>query len=258
MSTLTISPIPALRDNYIWVITHPAKHTCVIVDPGEAGPVLETLAQHQLTLVGIFITHHHWDHTDGISAIIARHPAPVFAPHSKNIPSTTHPLKEGDTVSLPDMELSYQIIETPAHTQDHISYYGHNSLFSGDTLFTGGCGRLFEGSAEQMCQSLDKLMALPDTTAIYCGHEYTEKNLQFAHLVEPNNHDIQHRLEQVHQHRLNNQPTVPATLEVEKKTNPFLRYRTANVKAAAETHAHTTFTNPVDVFAEIRRWKDTW
>jgi len=256
MSTLIVQPIPALNDNYIWMIIHPKKQVCVVVDPGDATPALNVLAEQQLKLAGILITHHHWDHTNGIDAIIAAYPAPVFAPYSEHIPQATQRLKQGDKVSLSNMSLSLDVIETPGHTVDHICYYGHGCLFSGDTLFTGGCGRLFEGTAEHMYRSLKTLAALPSDTLVYCGHEYTENNLRFAEQVEPNNPDLKDRIHAVFEIRKRHQPTVPASLAIEKKTNPFLRCDQLSVKAMAEKQVGHSLGSPVDVLTEIRKWKD--
>jgi len=253
---LHIEPINALSDNYIWAIIHPKKKTCAIVDPGAASPVLNYLKEHALTLVGILITHHHWDHTGGINDILQHHTAPIFGPSKDNISILDHFLDEGKTAHLPELEASFQVLDIPSHTLGHIAYYGHGVLFSGDTLFTAGCGRIFEGNAQQMKDALDKLTALPDDTLVYCGHEYTENNLRFAITVEPDNSDIQARLEDVKGLRAQNKPTVPATLALEKKTNPFLRCHLPSVKAAAENYAAHPLNTPTDVLRAIRTWKD--
>jgi hydroxyacylglutathione hydrolase len=253
-SMITITPIPALNDNYIWMILHPASAQAVVVDPGDATPVIKILQAQNIQLTGIMITHHHWDHTNGITALLDYTPVPVYGPNSMDIVS--HPLKEGDILELTQLACRFQVIEIPGHTLDHIAYLGDHSIFSGDTLFTAGCGRVFEGSFQQMYQSLEKLRQLPDNSQVYCGHEYTQANLQFAQAVEPNNTDIQQRINTVNQLRANNQATVPATLAQELKTNPFLRCHLKNVQEIASEQIGQTLTNPVETFAAIRQWKD--
>ena len=255
---MNIIPLCAFNDNYIWVIMHPGNRTCVVVDPGQAEPVLSMLDEQQLRLAGILITHHHWDHTNGIAGLLAEHPVPVFGPATEAIPHVTERLKEGDSMEIAALNLRFQILDIPAHTHGHIAYYGHSLVFTGDTLFTGGCGRLFEGSAEQMYTSLQKLAALPDDTLVYCGHEYTEANLRFAQIVEPENLQLLQRLATTQQLRAQQLPTVPAPLSLEKATNPFLRSHLATVKTAAEQFAGTPLSTPIDVFATVRRWKDGW
>jgi hydroxyacylglutathione hydrolase len=251
-----ILPIPALKDNYIWTIIHTNTQQCMVVDPGDADVVLEVLTQLKLKLAGILVTHHHWDHTQGIPGLLKEFSVPVFGPENPQIPGLSHPLKDGDHLIHSPMQLDLEVLAIPGHTLDHIAYYGHNAVFSGDTLFTGGCGRVFEGTPPQMYHSLERLRQLPDNTSVYCGHEYTENNLQFAQRVEPSNHAIQSRSLETAKLRELNKPTVPALLSLEKETNPFLRCHLENIKQAAQEHFKTKADKPEAVFAQIRRWKD--
>lgn len=237
---------------------HPGNQACVVVDPGDADPVLSLLDQQGLSLTGILITHHHGDHTNGIAKLLAKYSVPVFGPATEAIPGVSKGVQESDIVHIPALNLHFQILDIPAHTQGHIAYYGHSSVFCGDTLFTGGCGRLFEGTAAEMYASLQKLAALPDDTLVYCGHEYTEANLRFAGLVEPDNPALLQRLTVVHSLRAQNQSTVPAPLSLEKATNPFLRAHLPALQKAAEQFAGTPLNDPIEVFTALRRWKDGW
>jgi hydroxyacylglutathione hydrolase len=189
---LEIVPLPALRDNYIWTLR--AGRHAAVVDPGEARPVLEYLARGRLELVAILATHHHPDHVGGIPELLAKGRVPVFGPKGEPIATLTRPVGEGDTVEIPALGLALSVLDIPGHTRAHIAYYGAESLFCGDTLFACGCGRLFEGTPEQMMSSLAKLAALPDSTRVYCGHEYTLANIAFAQQVEPKNAALAARL----------------------------------------------------------------
>lgn len=253
---LTICPIPALKDNYIFALIDKTQHCCAIVDPGEAAPVLHFLKTQALKLSAILVTHHHWDHTDGIAEIIKHHPAPVFGPALENIPSCTHQISDNQMIDIPGQSLTFKVIETKGHTLGHVCYYGHHSLFCGDTLFTGGCGRAFEGTPSQLYHSLQKLMTLPDNTKIYCGHEYTQKNLEFALTLDPNNLILKERLNFVIQQRNQNLPTVPGILEIEKQTNPFLRCHLISIHQAAEARAGRKLLNAESVFEVIRDLKN--
>lgn len=252
-----ILPIKALSDNYIWCLMKASNRCCVIVDPGDADPVLEALATHQLKLTAILITHHHWDHTDGIAKIIEQFNVPVYGPAKEVVDGVTDHLNEGNQVTLDDLDLTLHVTHIPGHTLGHIAYYGHGLLFSGDTLFTGGCGKIFEGTVEQMYSSLAKLAELKENTLVYCGHEYTANNLKFAQLVEPNNPEIAERIKEVAKLRAQDLPTVPATLSIEKSSNPFLRCTHPNVIKAAEAHCGHTLHTPQDVLGVIRAWKNS-
>jgi len=255
---LEIIPITALKDNYIWVLKNKKNRHAVIVDPSEHEPVLKFIKTEGLIPVAILITHHHWDHVGGIAGLISEYNLPVYAPKKEMVKGSTNLVAEGDIVNLPELNLDISVLDVPGHTAGAIAYYSERMLFSGDTLFTAGCGRLFEGSPEQMYRSLSKLKKLPDDTLVYCGHEYTVSNLQFAASVEKNNKIIQKRLNTAKQSRQQNLPTVPATLKIEKQTNPFLRCEEKSVIDAAILREGKKLTNSIEVFATIRRWKDSF
>lgn len=259
---LIISPIPAFNDNYIWMFHAPDSQDVFVVDPGDARPVEEVLSRHGFNLAGILITHHHFDHTGGISELTRNRNIPVYGPDNRNINGITHTLRDNDTVKLSNCQ--FKIIATPGHTLDHITYFTDSgddenpALFCGDTLFVGGCGRLFEGTAEQMYSSLSRLALLPDNTRIYCAHEYTQANLKFARAVEPNNQKLQEQAMQVAELCSENRPTVPSTLRTELDTNPFLRSDQSEVIQAASDRDPSSGANPVDVLRVIRAWKDNF
>lgn len=250
-----ITPIPAFQDNYIWCLHN--NQVAWVVDPGDAAPVETFLAQRNLCLLGILITHHHSDHIGGVAQLARNHPLQViYGPKNPAIAGITHSLREGDRIEV--LGLEFSIVETPGHTLDHIAYFSNTDsplLFCGDTLFAAGCGRLFEGSPEQMYASLQKLAALPAATAVYCTHEYTLANLRFALAVEPDNLATQARFDSAMQVRQATQPTLPSTLQLELATNPFLRATTSSVRAAAAKRGVTSAEN-VQIFAAIRSWKD--
>ena len=236
------------------MILHPKSLQAMVVDPGEASPVIEKLTAQGIQLAGILITHHHWDHTGGIKDLLKRGPIPVYGP--KSLDDVTHPVTEGDIIDLKRLDISFKVIEIPGHTLDHIAYFGNGAVFCGDMLFTAGCGRVFEGTFLQMYQSLQKLAALPAETLIYCGHEYTQANLRFANAVEPENKMIQQRLIEVDAKRAQGEPTVPAPLSLELKTNPFLRCEKKSVQNAAAEHCGKDLANLIEIFTEIRTWKN--
>lgn len=253
---IEIKPVPAFRDNYIWLILDTRRHTVAIVDPGDATPVLDAIKKLQVTPAAILVTHHHHDHIGGINELLQYYQIPVYGPARESIPGMTHPLRDGDIVSLADLDMKFEIIDVPGHTSGHIAYYGDDVLFIGDTLFMAGCGRLFEGTAAQLYHSLNKVAKLPNITQIYCMHEYTLANLRFAQAIEPHNSDIAARIERCNKLREYNLPTVPGSLACEKTTNPFLRINVAEVISAAEKFAGHKLDHAVDVFATIRKWKD--
>lgn len=249
---LSISSIPALTDNYIWLIKNESNH-CIIVDPGSAEPVLERLKSHNVQLDAILITHHHWDHVDGIETLIQHFPdIAVYGPASSQIPHLTHPLQSGETVTL--LDTKFTVYATPGHTLDHICYYADGHFFSGDTLFSAGCGRLFEGTPEQMHRSLSLIATFPDETNIYCAHEYTLANLQFAKAVEPNNVTLDQVEKTIKIMRNRGECSLPSTVGIEKSINPFLRTHIATIKAAVSKRTNTD--SDVDTFAALRQWKD--
>ena len=249
-----IVPVSAFTDNYIWVI-HDQYHA-VVVDPGEAKPVLDFLEQKKLKLTAILNTHHHIDHVGGNLELLQQFQVPVYGPGSEAIPTVTHRLKEGDSVYLSELSLRLSILDIPGHTAGHIAYYGANLLFCGDTLFSCGCGRLFEGTAQQMYISLNKLAKLPDETGVYCGHEYTLANINFARLAEPENQAITQLQISAEKQRKLNLPTLPSTIAMEKACNPFLRCTQPEVIRNASNYAGKSLTDPVSVFAAIREWKN--
>jgi len=251
---MDIQALRAFEDNYIWLLR--AGRRVVAVDPGDEAPVLDYLAKEDAGLAAILLTHHHGDHTGGVAGLLARHPVPIFGPAGETIAGVTVPLREGDPVALPGFQGHFRVIDVPGHTHGHIAYYGHGALFCGDTLFGCGCGRLFEGTAEQMWTSLCKLAALPADTLVYCAHEYTQSNVRFALAVEPGNTALLARAGRVAQLRADRQSTVPFTLAEERQTNPFLRSGEAEVTAAAEHHCGAKLAGAAEVFAVLREWKN--
>jgi len=257
-SDLQILAVPAFADNYLWLI-HDGVHAAV-ADPGDAAPILNVLAEHQLSLTAILLTHHHADHVGGVPLLLQHFQVPVFGPAKENIPQVTHPLAEGDRITVPQLELSLQVIDVPGHTRGHIAYFApsHHWLFCGDTLFAGGCGRLFEGTPAQMVQSLAKLAALPDSTQVYCAHEYTLSNLRFANEVEPQNAALQQRIKEEQAKRDRGAPTVPSTIAIEKATNPFLRYEERSILDKLIQKKRISTEEPIAAFAALREWKNSY
>lgn len=255
---LSVLAVPAFADNYLWLI-HDGVHAAV-VDPGDAGPVLQTLQDHSLALTAILLTHHHADHVGGVPELLARHPVPVYGPDNPRIEGISHPVSEGEQVNLPELGLKLAVLAVPGHTLDHIAYIASNPgwLFCGDTLFAGGCGRLFEGTPKQMTESLAKLAALPDETAVYCAHEYTLSNLKFAREVEPGNVALLARIAAEEKKREQNQPTVPTFIGLEKSTNPFLRYTEPAILDRLTTSGRLAVREAIPAFAALREWKNSY
>lgn len=253
---LQVTPVRAFADNYIWLIHSPRDARKVaVVDPGDAAPVRAAIEAHNLELAAILLTHHHRDHVGGVADLLQHTVVPTFGPAAEVIPGNPVRLHEGDVVDLPNLGLRLEVLDVPGHTAGHIAYVGHGVVFCGDTLFSAGCGRLFEGTAEQMTSSLAKLASLPDDTAVYCAHEYTISNLLFSLAVEPNNAASREYLEECRAKRARDQATVPSNIRRERNVNPFLRCHQETVKHAAEARAGRGL-NRTEVFAVIREWKD--
>ncbi|MDQ0570118.1 hydroxyacylglutathione hydrolase [Variovorax paradoxus] len=256
---MTLVPLPAFADNYIWMLQDGSN--AIVVDPGDAQPVFDALTRDKLQLAAILVTHHHPDHTGGVAALHAATGAPVFGPARERIPEPFTPLLHGDTAEV--LGLRFQVVDVPGHTAGHIAYFLPASrgeaplLFCGDTLFSGGCGRLFEGTPAQMLASLDALAALPGDARVCCAHEYTLANLRFAQAVEPGNADLTQYTAHCENLRAQGQPTLPSQLATERRINPFLRSREATVLRAVRAHAGLSAdAGEADVFAALRQWKN--
>ena len=257
---ILIEALPAFTDNYLWLLQDSASQRCAVVDPGDAAPVLAWLDAHAgWQLSDILITHHHADHVGGVLQLQAQTGAQVWGPARETIPGRDVALKDGDTVQVLGLDL--QVIDVPGHTLGHIAYFQAATeprLFCGDTLFAGGCGRIFEGTPAQMHDSLQRLAALPDNTLVYCTHEYTLSNLRFAQAVEPHNPVIAERLAQVTALRAAGHISLPSTLALEKLTNPFLRTGEILVTQKVDERNGPQNRAPSEVFAALRAWKDTF
>ena len=255
---LTITSIPAFRDNYIWLIGDSDSPNVYLVDPGSADEVIEVLAHQGLELKGILVTHHHSDHVGGIAALQAYvgSSLPVYGPAAENISAINRPLMGDEVLSLPHLGIEAQVMKVPGHTAGHIAYHIGDNVFCGDTLFSGGCGRLFEGTAKQMWHSLSSLAQLPAHTRVYCAHEYTQSNLNFALTVESNNSDLVHYSQWVDAQRSAGKSTIPSTIGLERQINPFLRCHLPSIKAAVAKQAQQTPLDDVATFALLRQWKD--
>lgn len=253
---LTITALPAFHDNYIWVL-HNDRHA-IVVDPGDAEPVYAFLATSHLTLRAVLLTHHHHDHTGGSLALRDRTHCAVYGPRNPRIESVTHRVRGEDKLEFRELGLELTVIDLPGHTLDHIAYYGAKHLFCGDTVFGCGCGKLFEGTPEMMAGSLDRIIALPDATALYCGHEYTLSNIAFALTIDDRNSALHARERADEMLRRQRLPTLPSSLALEKATNPFLRFRHPDMIAFAEGYLGRAPLAPAEVFGAIRAAKDAW
>ncbi|MBC7755201.1 MAG: hydroxyacylglutathione hydrolase [Bdellovibrio sp.] len=247
---LNIMPIPAFDDNYIWLLHN--GQNAVVVDPGDANPVIETLLALQLNLSAILITHHHGDHIDGVAGLL-KHPstlAPVtvYAPQYEQFNFEHIKLAEGDVVNLPQIGQNFKVMWLPGHTLGHIAYVNDAYLCCGDVLFGAGCGRLFEGTPAQMLHSLHRLKQLSPSTQVLCTHEYTAKNIDFALTLDPENKDLIDRKQQVKRLRAKHQPSLPSSIDLELKTNPFLRCNQASIFA----HSKANNNKELTVFTAIR------
>ncbi|HXZ49302.1 MAG TPA: hydroxyacylglutathione hydrolase [Usitatibacter sp.] len=252
-----IDAVPAFEDNYFWVLSEAGA--AAVVDPGDAEPVEQFLGAHGLALQSILATHHHGDHVGGVADLVGRWGCPVFGPARDGVRNLTRSLAEGDRLVVPGLDFAVEVLDVPGHTAGHIAYVHRGAdpaVFCGDTLFACGCGRLFEGTPAQMAASLAKLASLPADTRVYCAHEYTLANIRFAEAVEPGNARLAERKAREAAKRGRGLPTVPSTVGEELATNPFLRCAVPEVAASAERHAGHRLAGPVEVFAEIREWKN--
>jgi len=250
-----IEALKAFNDNYIW--TWSQNNNTWVVDPGDAAPVIEYLEKNRSKLAGILLTHHHADHSGGIAELVKRWPqCAVTASHKSPIKEITHRVHEGDRVACGPF--TFTALEIPGHTLDHVAFYDESHLFSGDTLFSAGCGKVFEGTVDEMYTSLMKLFNLSDQTNIYCGHEYTLANLQFAEVAEPENNRIKTKLAEVEMVRAAGKPTLPALLQDERLYNPFLRCKEPTIKKSVEATTQKNLSDPVQVFAALRAWKNNF
>lgn len=250
-----ILAIPAFADNYIWMLRG-ADDRVAVVDPGDAAPVQRELDRSGGVLAAILLTHHHADHIGGAVALASRHGCEVYAPEDPRIAGGFASVREGDRVELTCLGMNLEVLEIPGHTRSHIAFVGGDSVFCGDTLFSAGCGRMFEGTPVQMHRSLERLASLPGQTRVYCGHEYTLANLAFAREVEPGNAARERRLAEARALRGRGEPTLPATIAEERRVNPFLRCDEPAVRQAASRHAGRPLSDAVEVFAVLRAWKD--
>ncbi|BAJ02359.1 hydroxyacylglutathione hydrolase [Shewanella violacea] len=263
-SKLKITALPAFNDNYIWIIAQDGNQSVYVVDPGDAQVVIDFLNIKQLQLAGILITHHHHDHTGGIAKLLAYagHKIEVYGPDNEEIDNLLNPISTQSSIqcqiTLKRFNLSVDIIALPGHTLGHIGYLIAGELFCGDTLFSGGCGRLFEGTPQQMHASLMALSQLPSETRVYCAHEYTLANLDFALSVEPTNPELLRYHELCQDKRAKQVATIPSSIGTERNINPFLRCNTGTIKASVNQHFMKNVSDPVDTFALLRQWKDNF
>ena len=253
---LTLISLPAFADNYIWVL-HDGQYA-IAVDPGDPAPLVAFLDTHQLSLTAVLITHHHRDHTGGNTVLRQRYGCAIYAPDNPRIPAVSHILRGGDSVNIAEPALHLDVLATPGHTLDHISYVGHGYLFCGDTVFGCGCGKLFEGNPAMMATSLDAILTLPDATRVCCAHEYTLSNIDFALTIDGNNPALLEREHSDRDLRAHGRPTLPSTLALEKATNPFLRFHDPDMTAFAARYLNRPHPGPAEVFGAIRAAKDVW
>lgn len=254
---LNITGLPAFDDNYIWLLQKTGSAYCVAIDPGDEQPVIAALQEKGLELAAILITHKHYDHVGGVAKLCAEYPAVrVFGPGNEGISGITDVVEDQQVILLPGLEERFDVLAVPGHTEGHVAYYAQGMLFCGDTLFAGGCGRVFSGTFEQMAASLQRIAALPPDTRIYCAHEYTEVNLGFARWVEPQSAALLARQQAVTAARSHGLPTVPSLLSDELETNPFLRVDQPQVVAAASRWSDAKLNDAASVFTALRQWKD--
>jgi hydroxyacylglutathione hydrolase len=254
-ATLGVRAVRAFTDNYIWLIEAPGNRL-IAVDPGDATPVKAELARSGASLAAILLTHHHPDHIGGVAELLGEGPVRVIGPADARIPVTIETVGDGDRCEFPDLGLGFDILQVPGHTLSHIAFFGHGALFCGDTLFSAGCGRMFEGTPKQMWASLSRLRDLPPETLMYCGHEYTAANLRFALTVEPANRGAAEYRDRVARLRAADLPSLPSPLSLERRVNPFLRCDVPEIREAAAAHAGRPLPEDDQVFGTLRAWKD--
>ena len=254
--TLRLKPLPSLSDNYIWLIINDENSSAIIIDPGSSEPCTHFLEQEGIKPVAILVTHRHWDHVNGIEKLVHEYNIPVYGPSTEYIPCLTKALKPDDSFNIGGFDLRFNVIDLSGHTAGHIGYLTEGMFFCGDTLFSGGCGRLFDGTAAQLHASLQRILELPRDLTIYCTHEYTVDNLHFAQTVEPDNEEIQIRLDEALALREKHQPTLPITINQEVSYNPFLRTDKESIRHAVARHSGQKIENSEDCFRYLRMWKD--
>jgi len=255
---VNVLTIKAFNDNYIWLIKDSQSQHCIIVDPGEAAPVLEIIASQQLIIDAILLTHHHSDHVGGVEGLLKAADKDIDIYSKNKIFTNSQLVKEGDLLNFFNDTFSVNVMEVPGHTLDHIAYYNEILLFCGDTLFSGGCGRVFEGTYEQMFSSLSRLSKLPEETKVYCAHEYTQNNLIFAHQIEPKNQRLLKYIRKVNQLGQQGVPTIPSTIALEKAINPFLRCEQSSVINRLQAHSGEQLMDPLSCFTSLRQYKDSF
>jgi len=255
---VNILTVKAFDDNYIWLIKDSQSLHCIVVDPGDAAPVLEVIASQHLIVDAIILTHSHHDHIGGVAALLDTQDEPVSVYSKKQLFNESLLVKEGQSLDFFDGRFSLKVMEVPGHTLDHVAYYNSDLLFCGDTLFSGGCGRVFEGTYQQMFDSLSRLAHLADTTQVYCAHEYTQNNLIFALHIEPQNKELLKYIRQVSKKRQQGLATVPTTIAREKAVNPFLRCHKSALLNGLQARLAKEFCDPVSCFSALRKYKDSF
>ncbi|PHS22794.1 MAG: hydroxyacylglutathione hydrolase [Methylophaga sp.] len=253
---LTIQAIPAFKDNYIWFIQVKGSQKVIIVDPGDAEPVIKAIERQKLTPVAVLITHGHHDHVGGVDELLKRYDVPVYGSKNELVPCLTHPLSACENLVIDPLFPMTKVLDIPGHTQGHIAFLMDGNLFCGDTLFGAGCGRIFSGTATLLFKALQTIAQLPKETLIYCAHEYTENNLRFAAMIEPDNAEIQQRIKDTAVLRQQAKPSIPFTLGLELATNPFMRCEQRSVISSTEKHTGQVLATPNDIFRALRIWKD--